>query len=152
MSDATGAPVIQGLDHVVVAVRDLAGAARRWETLLGRAPAWRAGAQGGGAEIAVFRLANVAVELMAPSGAGDTAARLSAVLDAQGEGLASLAFAVADADRAHRRLARLGLDPEPVSPGESVDRSTGARRTWRRTRASTAATHGVRVFLSLIHI
>ena len=147
MTAAAGAPVIHGLDHVVVAVRDLAAAVRGWETLLGCRTAWRAEVQGGGAEIAVFRLGNVAVELMAPSGTGETAGRLSAVLDAQGEGLASLAFAVADADRAHRRLARVGLEPEPVSAGESVDRLTGARRRWRRTRASTAATHGVRMFL-----
>ena len=139
--------MIAGLDHVVIAVRDADVAVRAYGALLGRAPAWRAMAQGGGAEIAIFALDNVAVELMAPAGEGPTAARLRAVLDAQGEGLASLAFAVGDVERAHRRLARLGLEPEPIADGESVDRTTGARRRWRRARAATAATHGVRVFL-----
>ncbi len=139
--------MIAGLDHVVIAVRDAEAAVRAYGALLGRAPAWRAMAQGGGAEIAIFALDNVAVELMAPAGDGPTAVRLRAVLDAQGEGLASLAFAVGDVERAHRRLARLGLEPEPIADGESVDRTTGARRWWRRTRAATAATHGVRVFL-----
>jgi catechol 2,3-dioxygenase-like lactoylglutathione lyase family enzyme len=139
--------MITGLDHVVIAVRDLDAAVRVYEGLLGRAPSWRAEADGGGAEVAAFGLENLAVELIAPSGDGPIAARLHAVLDAQGQGLASLAFAVDDADSAHRRLARLGLDPEPVSAAESVDRTSGARRRWRRTRASTTATHGVRLFL-----
>jgi len=139
--------VITGLDHVVIAVRDVEAAARAYAALLGRAPGWRAEAQGGGAELVIFRLDNTGVELMAPSGDGAIASRLRAVLDAQGEGLVSLAFAVDDIERAHRRLSRLGLSPEPIAEGESLDRATGARRRWRRTRADSAATHGVRVFL-----
>ncbi|HJV56929.1 MAG TPA: VOC family protein [Methylomirabilota bacterium] len=139
-------PIVHALDHVVVAVRDLDAAVAAYRTLLGRAPAWRAEAHGGGATVVTFALANVAVELIAPSGSGATAERLAAVLDAQGEGLASLAFATTDIERAHRRLARLGLEPEPITDGASTDAETGARRPWRRTRAAAAATHGVRLF------
>lgn len=139
--------MITGLDHVVIAVRDLGAGVAAYEALLGRAPSWRAEVEGGGAEVAVFGLANVAVELVAPAGDAPLAGRLRAVLDTQGEGLASLAVAVDDVERAHRRLARVGLDPEPIVPGESVDRASGARRRWRRTRASIGATHGVRIFL-----
>jgi catechol 2,3-dioxygenase-like lactoylglutathione lyase family enzyme len=139
--------MITGLDHVVIAVRDLDASVGAYEALLGRAASWRSEADGGGAEVAGFGLENVGVELIAPSGDGPIAARLEAMLDAQGQGLASLAFAVDDADSAHRRLARLGLDPEPVSAAESIDRASGTRRRWRRTRASTTATHGVRLFL-----
>lgn len=144
---ASAPPILHGLDHVVVAVRDLETAVATYRTLLGRTPAWRAEAHGGGATIAIFALANVAVELMAPAGRGPAADRLTAVLDAQGEGLASLAFATGDIDRAHRRLARLGLEPEPIAEGVSVEAGTGARRPWRRTRAATARTHGVRLFV-----
>jgi catechol 2,3-dioxygenase-like lactoylglutathione lyase family enzyme len=140
-------PIIRALDHVVVAVRDLDAAVAAYRVLLGRAPVWRAEAHGGGATVVSFALANLALELMAPSGRGPTAERLGTVLDAQGDGLASLAFATDDIARAHRRLARLGLDPEPIAEGESVDAETGARRRWRRTRAATAATHGVRLFV-----
>ena len=114
---AAAPPIMHALDHVVVAVRDLDAAVAAYRALLGRAPAWRAEAHGGGATVVTFALANVAVELMAPSGMGATAERLTAVLDAQGEGLASLAFATGDIERAHRRLARLGLGPEPITDG-----------------------------------
>src|ERR1700737_5379814 len=128
-------PILHALDHVGVAVRDLASAGAASRPLPGRAPAWRAEAHGGGATVVTFALANVAVELMAPSGMGPTAERLIAVLDAQGEGLASLAFATTDIERAHRRLARLGLAPEPIADGASIDAETGAMRPGRRTRA-----------------
>jgi len=139
--------MISRIDHVVVVVRDVEAALGTYQTLLGRAPSWRAEAHGGGAEIVTFSLANVSVELMAPVGTGPTAERLQAVLDARGEGLASIAFGVDDVDHAVRRLARVGLDPEPIVAGESIDRLSGERRHWRRTRASTAATHGVRIFM-----
>jgi catechol 2,3-dioxygenase-like lactoylglutathione lyase family enzyme len=139
--------MISRLDHVVVAVRDVDAALGMYQTLLGRAPSWRAQAHGGGAEVVTFSLANVSLELIAPAGEGPTAERLLAVLDAQGEGLASIAFGVDDVERAGRRLARVGLDPEPIVTAESIDRLSGERRRWRRTRASTAATHGVRIFL-----
>src|SRR5262249_26869435 len=112
--------MISRLDHVVVAVRDVDAALETYRTLLGRPPSWRAEAHGGGAEIVTFSLANVSVELMAPAGQGPTAERLQAVLDARGEGLASLAFGVDDVDRAKLRLERVGLDPEPIVAGESI--------------------------------
>src|SRR4030095_11016087 len=153
-------PMIRALDHVVMRVRSLDAAVAGYQTLLGRAPVWRAEAHGGGAIVVAFALANVAgelmgpageggvasavasvaVDLMPPAGDGETATRLRAVLDAQGDGLASLAFATADLDRAHRRLARLGLEPEPIADGESIDATTGGRRRFRRTRAATAPT------------
>jgi catechol 2,3-dioxygenase-like lactoylglutathione lyase family enzyme len=139
-------PIFRALDHVVVAVRDLDAAVAAYRAVLGRAPTWRAEAHGGGATVVTFALANVAVELMAASGSGPTAERLTAVLDAHGEGLASLAFATGDIERAHRRLTRLGLGPEPIADGASTDAETGATRPWRRTRAATAVTHGVRLF------
>jgi len=139
--------MITGLDHVVVAVRDLDAGIGAYEALLGRAPSWRPAPDAAGVAMAAFGLANVAVELVAPSGEGPLADRLRAVLDVEGEGLASLAFAVDDVERAHRRLTRVGLEPEPVTSGESVDARSGARRRWRRTRASSGATHGVRIFL-----
>jgi len=136
--------MITGLDHVVVLVRDLEAAIAFHRTLLGRDPAWRAEADG--AASAVFTLSNTALELLSPAGEGEGAARIRAALDSQGEGPASLAFAVDDIETFHRRLTRLGLAPEAVAEGTSRDLASGAMLTWRRTRAAKEATHGVRLF------
>jgi catechol 2,3-dioxygenase-like lactoylglutathione lyase family enzyme len=140
-------PVI-GLDHVAVLTADLDRAVADYRLLLGRAPAVRM--RGDGAASALFVLDNMAIELMAPDGDGDGdgegAARIHAALAAQGEGIASLCFRVDDAERMQRRLQRLGLEPEPVRETTRIDELTGRSLTWRRTRATTAASHGVRLF------
>ena len=46
----------------------------------------------------------------------------------------------------HRRLDRLALKPEPVAEAESRDAISGATLSWKRTRAATDATRGVRLF------
>lgn len=136
--------MITGLDHVVLLVRDINAGVEGYQTLLGRAPSWRTDSHG--AATAMFTLGNMSLELMAPSGEGAAGERVWAALDKQGEGLASLAFAVADISKAHRRLTRLGLAPEDIADGQSLDLRSGASMSWQRIRASNDFTHGVRMF------
>lgn len=136
--------MIIGLDHVVLLVRDINAATNGYQTLLGRTPSWRT--ESHGAAIAMFSLANMSLELMAPSGEGAAGERVRAALDKQGEGLASLAFAVADISKAHRRLMRVGLAPDDIAQGQSQDVASGASMSWQRIRASDDFTQGVRMF------
>ena len=115
-----------------------------YETLFARTPAWRD--TSGGAARTLFTLDNMTLELMAPDGDGTTADRIRAVIAEQGEGLASICFRSGDIARMHRRLDRLTLKPEPVTDVESHDAASGATLAWKRTRAATAATRGVRLF------
>jgi catechol 2,3-dioxygenase-like lactoylglutathione lyase family enzyme len=136
--------MISGLDHVVVLVGDIEAGATAYRTLLARAPAWHSSDDG--VERVLFTLDNMTLELVSPSGAGATADRIRGVLAEQGGGLASICFRTADIARMHRRLDRLALKPEPISDAESRDATTGATLSWRRTRAATEATRGVRLF------
>lgn len=136
--------MIQALDHAVVLVRDFDAAVANYETLLARKVAWRTSTDG--AATALFTLANTSIELMAATGAGGTGDRVRAALDERGEGLASVAFRVADVSRMHRRLSRLGLNPEALTGTTSRNDLDGATLQWQRTRAETAATHGIRQF------
>lgn len=136
--------MISGLDHIVVLVRDIATATAFHETLFGRAPSWQAKAEG--SATALFTFPNMALELMAPDGDGAVSGRIRAVLDERGEGIASLAFEVDDIAAAHRRLGRVGLQPEDIADGESRNVGSGAALSWKRTRAATNATHGIRMF------
>jgi catechol 2,3-dioxygenase-like lactoylglutathione lyase family enzyme len=136
--------VITGLDHVVVLTSDIEAGARAYETLLGRAPSWRT--KGDGAARVLFTLDNTTLELTAPDGDGEAGKRIRAVLAEQGEGLASLCFRTSDIAKMHRRLERLTLKPEPVASVEARDDGSGVQLAWKRTRAATDATHGVRLF------
>jgi catechol 2,3-dioxygenase-like lactoylglutathione lyase family enzyme len=136
--------MIAGLDHVVVLVRELEAGVAAYQTLFACAPAWRS--TGDGAETALFTLDNMTLELMSPKGDGAAADRIRAALTEHGEGLASICFRTGDIARMHRRLDRLALKPEPIAEIDSRDTASGANLSWKRTRASTEATRGVRLF------
>lgn len=136
--------MISGLDHIVALVGDIAAATTAYQTLFARSPAWRN--SGDGADRVLFTLDNMTLELMSPSGDGAAAKRIRAVMAEQGEGLASICFRSGDIAKMHRRLDRLMLKPEPVTEVESRDAISGAILSWKRTRAATEATRGVRLF------
>jgi catechol 2,3-dioxygenase-like lactoylglutathione lyase family enzyme len=136
--------LITGLDHVVVLTSDINAGSAAYQTLFARSPAWQN--SGDGADRVLFTLDNMTLELMSPSGEGVAADRIRNVLAEQGEGLASLCFRTSDIGKMHRRLDRLTLKPEPVAEVESRDAISGATLPWKRTRAATEATSGVRMF------
>src|SRR4030081_294704 len=137
-------PVIIGLDHVVILVSDIAAGELAYQTLFARTPAWRN--TGDGADRVLFTLDNMTLELMSPNGDGATADRIRTVIAEQGEGLASICFRASDITKMHRRLDRLTLKPEPVAEVEGRDTISGATLSWKRTRAATEATRGVKLF------
>jgi catechol 2,3-dioxygenase-like lactoylglutathione lyase family enzyme len=136
--------MITGLDHIVLLARDIGDAVGAYQTLLAQKPAWRT--KGDGVETAIFTLANMSLEIMAPSGDGAVGERVRARLDEQGEGLASLCFRVEDIDRFQRRLKRLNLMPEDIAQSGSTSMIDGATLSWKRTRTAVEATHGTRLF------
>ena len=136
--------MISGLDHVVVLIEDIGKGAAAYQTLLGRTPSWRYSSDG--ADRVLFTLENVTLELVAPSGDGAAGERIREAIKVTGTGLASICFATSDIAKMHRRLERVALKPEPVAEVESHDAASGASMKWKRTRAATDLTRGVRLF------
>ena len=131
--------MIEALDHIAVAVKDLDRAASAFGTLLGRKADWRE--EAAGARHVWFQLANMALDLVQPDGAGESGDRVRAQIEAHGEGLWGLAFAVSDLAETSRVLGRRGA---PV--GEAANLlSTDA---WRLAFVDPAACHGVSIALA----
>ena len=105
------------LDHLVIAVRDLAAATDVYARLLGRRPSWRGSHPTYGTANTLFRLENVYVELLAPQRPGAVSGRLGAWLGDHGEGVQELirvllATDLAELeDRLHHKLV-LGNQPD----------------------------------------
>ncbi|WP_316192144.1 MULTISPECIES: VOC family protein [unclassified Bradyrhizobium] len=136
--------MITGLDHIVVLIEDIQAATTAYETLLGRKPSWKNADDG--AERVLFTLDNMTLELMAPSGNSVAADRIRNVIKIWGEGLASICFATNDVAKMHRRLERVALKPDPIVEVSNTDTLSGASLHWKRTRAATELTRGVRMF------
>jgi catechol 2,3-dioxygenase-like lactoylglutathione lyase family enzyme len=103
--------MIHALDHVAVAVADLDAAVANYQALLGRVAVEAPGAPG--AKRAWFHLDNMSLELIAASGEGPAGDRVRRRLDAGGEGLLLIAFAVADLAAGSRLLERRGIRGHP---------------------------------------
>ena len=137
--------MFEALDHVVLGVRDLVDATRRYATLFGRRPSWRGEHPGQGTANTLFKLHNTYLELLAPEGDGPLGRLLRQRLDAHGDGPIGLAFATRDVDAAHRELAERGLEPPPVTAGLGRDADSGLIRRWRTVMLPPARTRGVLV-------
>ncbi|HEX3915924.1 MAG TPA: VOC family protein [Caulobacteraceae bacterium] len=131
--------MIEALDHIAVAVTDLDRAASAFGALFGRQADWRE--EAAGARHAWFQLTNMALDLVQPDGAGESGDRVRAQLEAHGEGLWGLAFAVSDLDETRRVLARRGAPTGEAAALLSTD-------AWRLAFVDPAATHGVSIALA----
>jgi catechol 2,3-dioxygenase-like lactoylglutathione lyase family enzyme len=132
------------LDHVILAVRDLAAAERSYARLLGRSASWRGEDPGLGTANALFRVGEAYLELLAPAEA--SGGWLRQRLDERGEGLLGFALATPDAEACAKALAERGLHPEPPARGIGRDSESGAFREWRSVFLPPAETRGVLVF------
>jgi len=138
--------MITGLDHLLLVCPEIEAGVAVYEKLLGRKAGWRATIEGGGAS-ALFRLGNTALELLAPSGEGALAERLGEIIEADGPGLTTLAFASDAIGEDHKAFTRWGLEPGEISEGQSVHAETGAPRSWQRFRIPDQKAGGVKVFV-----
>jgi catechol 2,3-dioxygenase-like lactoylglutathione lyase family enzyme len=138
--------VLQALDHVVIATRDLSAAEEQTTALLGRPPTWRGEHPGAGTANRLYRLANTTLELLAPEGDGALGERIAAALDARGDGMLALAFACDDAAEFAASLRARGVAAEDPREGDGRDPATGATRHWRTVNVPPNASRGLPVF------
>jgi catechol 2,3-dioxygenase-like lactoylglutathione lyase family enzyme len=138
--------MLQSLDHAIIAVRDLAAAARTYTALLGRDPSWRGEHPDLGTSNVLYRLDNTYLELLNPHPEAALAEGLRARLAERGEGLLGLAFGTSDADLCRMALAETGLHPAAPRSGLGRDRDSGAEREFRSVLLPADETRSVLLF------
>lgn len=99
-------PTLDRVHHLSFVVRDLDAAVGRFEAFLGVPLAERGPVHSRAAEVAIFKLANVNIELVAPA---SPESPLHEHLARHGEGFFHLAFGVDDVDTAYERLQAAGM-------------------------------------------
>lgn len=109
--------MFKGVDHVVIAVKDLDAAIGRYETIYGTGVSDRSDSAAAGMAMAFFRFGDSYIELVSNTGdAGPIAKRLAE----QGEGVHLVAMKVDDIDATVAELRDKGIrlvgDPGPGNP------------------------------------
>ena len=136
-------PMFDALDHVILAVRDLAGATRRYAHAVRAAALVARRASGQGTANTLFRLHNTYLELLAPEGDGPIGDARGAAGVAHGEGPLGLAFAhLRRAGRVTRSSPRAGSSRRPSSRASAAT-STRGDPAWRTCCCRSKRTRGV---------
>lgn len=136
--------MITALDHIVLLCPDIELGIETYQTLLGVDPVWQSKAEG--SKNAVFSLLNTNLELIAPSGHGQAAQKLSEMVS-DGPKLTSLAYRSDDITDDHRLLGRRGLAPTEISEQSTKHTKTGDQRAWRRLRLRDSGMAGIKSFV-----
>ena len=135
------------LDHIVLICREIDQAVCDYRKIFGRAPSFRSSDNEAGMESALFTCQNTALEIVAPSGKGVAANRISALLGKHEAVITSLVFETDNIGQARHVLSRRGLKPTEISRGESTSLKSGAHRSWQRFRCADDICAGVKTFV-----
>jgi catechol 2,3-dioxygenase-like lactoylglutathione lyase family enzyme len=137
------------VDHLVIAVRDLAAAEHAYGALLGREASTRGAHPGLGTTNVVFALSNCYLELLALDGtppAHPVSQSLAAFLEGTSEGVLALALGSDDLTETARALRAAGIEVG----GEPIDVTTtlpaGGTRVTRLLPIARTQTRGVNIF------
>ncbi|MEQ9518323.1 MAG: VOC family protein [Parvibaculum sp.] len=138
--------MIDILDHILIAVRDLKQAEQTYTRILGRLPTWKGEHPGLGSANLIYRLRNTYLEFVQATGDGPFADIIREKLDRDGEGLLGLAFGTVNADLCVKYLRDKGLNPTDPLPGGAAD-AEGNKRAWRNIMLKTEETGGIFMFI-----
>ncbi len=138
--------MLESLDHVVIAVRDLVAATETYARLLGRRPSWRGVHPSYGTANTLFRLEKTYVELLGVESSGAFSRLVEDHLERHGEGIFALAFGTADAAAFAATVRGRGLMAADPVDGSGRDQRSGTERSWRNVFLPEAETRGVMLF------
>jgi catechol 2,3-dioxygenase-like lactoylglutathione lyase family enzyme len=131
------------VDHIIIAVNDLAQATHDYGLMLGRAPSWQGTHPSYGSANTLFRLDNTYLELLAADGEGWAGEMVKAHIAAHGEGLVAIVFGVDDANAFVEHARAQGLQVQEPQAGHGVDTETGATRHWSQIGWDIASARGI---------
>jgi catechol 2,3-dioxygenase-like lactoylglutathione lyase family enzyme len=141
---ADSAGLVDRIDHVVLAVRDVAAAASTMARLLGCAPSWQGDQPADGTSNVLFRLANATIELLGPAGEGPVGASLRSHVEEHGEGLYRIDFGTHDLEAVRAGLSSHGIEITEPRDALSHDEPSGAWRRYRVMEIPATANRGIR--------
>ena len=139
--------MIDSLDHLIIAVKDLDEATKNYKMLLGNDPVWQGEHKAYGTANTLFNFENTYLELLAAKGEGFGADLINHMLNEDGEGLAGLVLSTKDANKTSKSLTSLGYDVAEPAEGEGTNYTNLKKRKWKNLFLPPELTRGIFAFL-----
>ena len=110
--------MINTLDHLIVAVKDLDEAEKNYQKVFGLNPVWKGEHKELGTANSIFNFKNTYFELLSAKGEGLGAALVNDAIQKKGEGLTGIVFGTENIDKVTRVLKDKGDMVNAPSLGE----------------------------------
>ena len=139
--------MINSLDHLIIAVKDLDEAEKDYTKIFGMPPVWRGEHKELGTINSIFNFENTYFELLASNGDGLGAALVDNAIDQDGEGLTGIVLGTDNLEDAHASIVSAGFSVEDSSSGEGSNSHNKAIRRWQNLFLPTELTRGLFSFI-----
>ena len=135
--------MIERIDHLIVAVKDLEAAEDNYKKIFGHDPVWRGAHESLGTKNSIFNFNNLYFELLAANGKGAGASLVNSSIEENGEGLAGLVFGSDNIETTKQQLSSKGYELSALALGEGFDEDAGKKRTWQSLFLPNDITRGL---------
>ena len=139
--------MINSLDHLIIAVKDLDEAEKDYTKIFGMPPVWRGEHKELGTINSIFNFENTYFELLASNGDGLGAALVDNAIDQDGEGLTGIVLGTDNLADAHASIVSSGFGVEDLSSGEGSNSHNKATRRWQNLFLPPELTRGLFSFI-----
>ena len=143
--------MISTLDHLIIAVKDLDQAEKKYKKILGTNPVWRGRHKSLGTANSIFNFKNTYLELLTSDGEGLGAELIKNLIQENGEGLAGIVFGVDDMLQTVQQLKQEGYQISDPAEGEGSDNETNKVRKWHNLFLPPELTRGLFSFIIQHH-
>ena len=139
--------MINSLDHLIIAVKDLDEAEKDYTKIFGMPPVWRGEHKELGTINSIFNFENTYFELLASNGDGLGAALVDNAIDQDGEGLTGIVLGTNNLKEAHASIGSAGYVVGDISDGEGSNLGNQAIRRWQNLFLPPELTRGLFSFI-----
>ena len=138
--------MVNTLDHLIVAVKDLEKAEQNYTKIFGMPPVWKGEHKELGTANALFNFQNTYFELLAVKGEGLGAALVDYYLEQSGEGLIGVVLGTDDISKTTTEIRDKGFAVADHTEGEGINFKDQQIRKWKKP-FSTPRTNKRNIFI-----
>ena len=138
--------MIDNIDHIIIAVKDLESAESNYKKIFGISPVWRGAHNELGTSNVLFNLENTYFELLAATGSGIGADLVNNTIKKNGDGLLGLVLGTKNINAFNKKASELGYLLSEVTSGEGKNEQN-EKRKWLYQFLPPEMTRGIFSFV-----